>query len=204
MLKVVIFDLDGTLVMNEKPFEAVREKIAKAFNLNPDELRPLYEKLIALNNPAALKMLEEEEIRRAEESIPMPDLMSLLEFLRQKYIKLAILTRNCRKAVEKALRHYYGYFDLILTRDDGLELKPSPLPIYTILNTFGISPSDAIIVGDFDYDIDAGRIAGIKTIRMGPGYADYNVSNIQDLISLFKRMLEREEESYFPEETATE
>uniref|UniRef100_A0A7C4YFM6 HAD family phosphatase n=1 Tax=candidate division WOR-3 bacterium TaxID=2052148 RepID=A0A7C4YFM6_UNCW3 len=199
MLKIVIFDLDGTLVVNEKPFEEVRQKIAKAFNLNQEELKPLYEKLIELNNPDALRMLEEEEIRRAEESVPMPDLMSLIEFLRTRYIKLAILTRNCRKAVEKALRHYYGYFDIILTRDDGLELKPSPLPIYTILNTFGVSPRDAIIVGDFDYDIDAGRIAGIKTIRLGAGYADYNVLNIEELISLLKKILESEQEEYFEE-----
>ncbi len=201
MLKIVIFDLDGTLVVNDKPFEEVRLKIAKAFNLNPDDLKPLYEKLLELNNPAALQMLEEEEIRRAEESIPVPDLMSLIEFLRTRYIKLAILTRNCRKAVEKALRHYYGYFDIILTRDDGLELKPSPLPVYTILNTFGISPRDAIIVGDYDYDIDAGRIAGIKTIRIGPGYGDYNVLNIEELITLIKKILEKEQEEYFGEET---
>lgn len=201
MLKIVIFDLDGTLVINDKPFEEVRLKIAKAFNLNPDELRPLYEKLLELNNPAALQMLEEEEIKRAEESRPVPDLMSLIEFLRTRYIKLAILTRNCRKAVEKALRHYYGYFDIILTRDDGLELKPSPLPVYTILNTFGITPRDAIIVGDYDYDIDAGRIAGIKTIRIGPGYGDYNVLNIEELITLLKKILEKEQEEYFEEET---
>lgn len=201
MLKIVIFDLDETLVINEKPFEEVRIKIAKAYNMNPDDLRPLYEKLLELNNPAALQMLEEEEIRRAEESRPMPDLMSLIEFLRTRYIKLAILTRNCRKAVEKSLRHYYGYFDIILTRDDGFELKPSPLPIYTILNTFSITPSEAIIVGDYDYDIDAGRIAGIKTIRMGPGYGDYNVLNIQELILLLKKILEREAAEYFEEET---
>jgi len=190
-MKIIIFDLDGTLVDNEVSFDEMRQRMAKRLNIPKNELDPLYEKLISLNLPDGLKILSEEEMRRAEHSRFKYGLSDLFEFLRQRRIKIAVLTRNCRKATLKALGYLSSGIDVMVTRDDGYKLKPSPEGIFAILNRFAILPKDALMVGDYDFDIEAGRLAGCKTVRMGTGFADFNVRNLEELKYLIKKLEEK-------------
>jgi len=191
MMKIIIFDLDGTLVDNEVSFDEMRGRIAKRLNIPKKKLDPLYETLISLDIPGGLKILNDEEVRRAEHSRYKYGLSDLFEFLRQRRIKIALLTRNCRKAALKALGYLSSGIDVMITRDDGYKLKPSPEGIFAILNRFAILPKDALVVGDYNFDIEAGRLAGCKTVRMGPGFADFNVRNLEELTHLIKKLEEK-------------
>ena len=182
--------MDGTLIHNRIPFEEVRNNIARKLNVNPEELKPLYEKLKALNNPQVLEWLKEEEIKRAEQSYPDPAITSVLEYLRNRKIIVAVLTRNCREAAYKALGWYRGMIDEIITRDDGYELKPSPEPIFALMNRYGFNPRDVLVVGDYDYDIQAGMLAGCKTVRIGGGFADYTIVQLEELKPIVKKLSE--------------
>jgi len=180
-MKTVIFDMDGTVVKNPVPFSEMKERIAGRLNIPIERLQPLYESLLRLKKPEAMKILKEEELRRARKSCPVEGLKGVLEYLKKMGIKTAIVTRNCREAVDVALNLYLSFFDLIITREDTKLPKPAPDPIFLILKHFGIAPSEAVVVGDYDYDIEAGKRAGCITVRIGEGFGDFNIKDIRDL-----------------------
>ena len=182
--------MDETLIHNRIPFEEVRRNIARRLNVEPERLTPLYERLKEMNRPEVLEWLKEEELRRAEESYPAPGLGSILEYIRNRKVVVAVLTRNCREAAMKALGWYIGMIDVLITRDDGYELKPSPEPIISLMNRFGFSPRNVIVVGDKDYDIQAGMLAGCKTVKIGGGFADYNIMHLEELKPIIKTLSE--------------
>ena len=86
------------------------------------------------------------------------------------------------------LRH----FDMVVGSDTTPEKKPSPLPIRKVLSDLQVHPDSAMIVGDSNYDIDAGKAAGIATVAVTYGYrpreviahADFIIDRITDLVPL--------------------
>ncbi len=190
-MKAVIFDMDGTIVKNPVPFSEMKERIARRLNISIELLQPLYESLLRLKNPRAMKILKEEEMTRARKSYPVEGLTDLLEYLKKMGIKTAIVTRNCREATEVALNFYLTFFDLIITREDTKFPKPAPEPILLALKHFGIAPSEAMVVGDYDYDIEAGRRAGCITVRIGDGFGDFNIKDINGLEKILREFMSK-------------
>ena len=182
MIRLVIFDLDETIVINKIPFSEMRERILRKIGSNE---RPahLYEFLKA-KGENCLKILEEEEIRRARHSMVHPSLPKILRELKKKNIKLAVLTRNSRQATMIALGEYAKYFDDIITRNDGFEPKPSPEAIFHLLSKYKVRGDECIVVGDYDYDIIAGKKAGCITVRIGNGSGDYRIEKIDEIFEI--------------------
>ena len=54
--------------------------------------------------------------------------------------------------------------------DDERPLKPDPAPVLEALRRLGVAPTDAAMVGDTRYDVDAGRAAGCRTIGVAWGH----------------------------------
>jgi phosphoglycolate phosphatase len=69
-------------------------------------------------------------------------------------------------------------FDAILGGDSAVEKKPHPALIHDALNRFGIMPAHALIVGDGDTDVEAGRRAGVVTCGV-----TYGLGNKEGLIA---------------------
>ena len=67
-----------------------------------------------------------------------------------------------------------GEFDAILGGDSVAEKKPHPAMLQLVLDQFHIAPNDALIVGDGDTDIEAGKRAGVVTcgVTYGLGNQD--------------------------------
>ena len=61
------------------------------------------------------------------------------------------------------------YFKAIVTREDGLKLKPSPDSILECLRRMEVDPAHALTVGDTPMDIQAGKAAGTFTIGVLTG-----------------------------------
>jgi phosphoglycolate phosphatase len=86
------------------------------------------------------------------------------------------------------------YFAVVVGSDTTPEKKPSPLPILKVLSDLQVHPDKAVIVGDSNYDIDAGKAAGIMTIAVTYGYrpreviahADHLIDRMTDLVPLLK------------------
>jgi phosphoglycolate phosphatase-like HAD superfamily hydrolase len=75
-------------------------------------------------------------------------------------------------------------FDAILGGDSAAEKKPHPALIHDVLNQFRIVPTDALIVGDGDTDVEAGKRAGVITcgVTYGLGSKEGLVAAQPDII----------------------
>ncbi len=185
-IKLVIFDLDETIVENEIPFSEMRERILREIGVK-DAPRHLYEFLKA-RGEEHLKLLEREEIRRAKKAKIIDSLPRVLGYLEKKGIKKAVLTRNSKKATMLALGDYAERFDAIITREDEFEPKPSDEAVKYLLEKFKAMPKECIMVGDYDYDITAGRRAGCITVGVRMDKGDYRIEDIGDLIFLISKI----------------
>lgn len=215
-IKLVVFDLDGTLIGAKRPFREIKDELKSKLvemGIPKDtigELTPMYEGLLELSKRTGrpfeelYSILVELEAERMEESYPFPGARDVLEFLKKKGIKLALMTRSSRKAAVKALKMHSleDYFDIVLTRDDvpSKELKPRAEHLRRILEEAGVPPEKTVVVGDHGYDILPARelgalsvlVSGHQAGRMSfqvKAEADFEVENLAQLRRLFERLL---------------
>jgi phosphoglycolate phosphatase len=88
-----------------------------------------------------------------------------------------------------------GQFDAILGGDSVAEKKPHPALLNHVLSRFNVSASRAVIVGDGDTDMEAGRRAGVVTCGVTYGLGnreqllatqpDFVIDGIGELLNYF-------------------
>ncbi|HOK56768.1 MAG TPA: HAD-IA family hydrolase [bacterium] len=210
-VKGVIFDFDGTLVFLSIDFKKIKEKILKeAEKLNlkiPSENLPileLLEKIKKLNGEKGEKfyslghrILKTEEIKASEKTYPKKGVMDLLVKLKEKGIKIGIITRNCREVVEKVVDRFSIPYDIILTRDDVKKYKPDPLHIKECLKKMGLQKNEVILVGDHFLDVRCGKKLNILSIgiageyvkeevflKEGADFVFYDIEDIEYILNL--------------------
>jgi HAD superfamily hydrolase (TIGR01509 family) len=161
-----IFDLDGTLTLPVHDFGAIRSELGIPAEsdilgwleaLPPEKRRPL------------LRRLDEIETELAETVEPAPGAISLLHSLHARGYRLGILTRNLQSIAQRCLTALgvadFFHPDCIIGRQEARP-KPDPDGIFHLLARWNARSSDSLIVGDYRYDLLAGRAAGIATIHV--------------------------------------
>lgn len=185
-----VFDMDGTLTRAIHDFDAIRSSLGLPAG------QPILESLAAL--PAAeaapkWRELDRIELELAREAIASEDASKLLEALAKRGVRLGIVTRNSCENVQVTLRAagLLGYFsaDCISTRDNS-KPKPDPEGLLRLLNLFGHPPSDAVMIGDYLFDLQCGRRAGARTVhyaadtmRSWPGVTDLRIESFGELLA---------------------
>ena len=185
--------MDGTLTISAHDFEFIRRELGL-----PDQA-PILEALHAMPTEQSAplwQMLNELEEHFAEKSTLMHGATELLEKLHRRGLKLAILTRNTMPVVEKTL-HACGlehFFPLehLLDRDSCTP-KPSPAGIQHLLGLWQADAGDAVMVGDYLYDLQAGRSAGVTTIHLDtkgiiewPEFTDIRVQALSEIEAILQ------------------
>ncbi len=158
--------MDGTLTISAHDFEFMRRKLGLEQN------EPILEALNAMPTEQAAPLwqsLNEMEEYFADKSCLMHGAAALLQRLHARGAQLAILTRNTLPVVEKTLQacnigHYFSR-DQILDRDSCIP-KPSPDGINRLLERWHADASDAVMIGDYLFDLQAGKNAGVTTIHL--------------------------------------
>lgn len=159
MFRLIAFDLDGTLVEFNIPFGEIRAVLGIKGGFVLESIMSEKEDVKRME---MLKVLEEYELKSAENAKLAFYAKEILQFLRKRKIIHGIVTRNSRRSVEIISRKFGLEFDFIVTREDS-NPKPSPEPIKMILRKFAIDPSSALVVGDYLFDLLSGKGAGVKT-----------------------------------------
>lgn len=125
---------------------------------------------------------------------PYPGVTKTLEILGG--YKKAIIS-NKRESLSKKLLEQLGlmkFFDVVLGSDSAPEKKPSPAPVKKVLEILKVEPHRAIMVGDSDFDIQAGKGAGLITVAVTYGFrdramlgnADFLIDNMGELLTLIE------------------
>jgi hydrogenase expression/formation protein HypE len=169
-IKGVLFDFDGTLTLpGALDFPAIKREISC-----PPEI-PILEYLETVPaelKPSLMKILESKEEKAAEESLPNVGAEECLLTLRDKGVLLGIITRNSLPSVRLALERFetvrFHDFSTVITRDDSLP-KPHPDGVHKACERMGLAASELMVVGDFRFDVMAGRAAGAWTVLLTNG-----------------------------------
>jgi HAD superfamily hydrolase (TIGR01509 family) len=162
--KAIIFDLDGVIVKSGLDFKLISREI---FGSELDE--PVLEQIEQLKDPEekkrALRILENHETKAALTSELNFGIAALLRLLSQKKIKRAIVTRNSRKSVRIILDRFKLDFDAVITRKEAPP-KPAREPVFLACQKMGLEPEEVILIGDYEFDMLAGKRAGVTTILL--------------------------------------
>ena len=175
-----IFDMDGTLTISAHDFEHMRRELGLAPEV------PILEALHAMPQTEAAplwELLNELEFYYAGKTSLMQGAPELLQCLHEKGCRLAILTRNTMPVVKHtleacAIEHFFPV-DYILDRDSCIP-KPSPDGINQLLHMWQAEVSDSVMVGDYLYDLEAGKAAGVATVHLDTR-GDVDWSRVTDL-----------------------
>ena len=177
--KAVLFDLDGTLLDTlpglaasvnavlrahgepERSLEevrafvgnGVRKLVARAAKGGED--RPDYTELLAEYRAHYLA-------HASEGSAPYPGIPELLAALRARGVKLGVVTNKDEDAARALMERFFpGAFDVVLGGNAGRAPKPDPATPRAALEALGVSPAEALYVGDTDVDAATARGAGM-------------------------------------------
>ena len=189
--KYWIFDLDGTLTIAVHDFNAIREE------LGIPEGQPIIKTLESLplkESRNKKKKLQEIEEKLALNASPAPGVEKLLETLNSQNYFFGILTLNTRENAWITLKALglseYFTKESVIGRWCA-EPKPSPNGIKKLLNHWNVYANDALIVGDYLYDLQVGRAAEIATVHVDPSgnfewpeLADISVCSLNELTEM--------------------
>ncbi|MHA1309281.1 MAG: HAD family hydrolase [Candidatus Helarchaeota archaeon] len=190
-IKVIIFDLEGTILEMDADWEKMRKKISDYFleNFNIKlEFKPILLKidealeLLSKKRPInelkqikehALNIIEETHINAAKNSTLFDGIKDLLKKLKKLGYQLVVFTRSGKKST-KILLEKNGlnkFFKIVITREDTEHSKPSSEGIIKIMNFNNFNPDKYLIIGDHPYDIISGKNANIHTLGVLSGIA---------------------------------
>jgi phosphoglycolate phosphatase len=126
---------------------------------------------------------------------PLTDLGGLLWRLRAGGRRIAIATSDDRRPTERTIEalRLGDLIDALVCADDDVPNKPSPEPVLHLCRAIGVTPVQAVVVGDSPADVAMGRLAGaglVVGVRSGVGGdadladADHIVDSVADLEAL--------------------
>lgn len=192
-VKGVLFDLDGTLTFpGAIDFPAVKKELGCPLD------QPILEYIQTqpLSRRSRLSaILAKREKAAAEASCPNVGAEHCLGALMREGLPIGLLTRNSMASVEAVLERFRSVssedFAAVVTRETSPP-KPHPGGVLEAARRMGLSPRELLMVGDFRFDVMAGKAAGAKTALLTNGGRsacddpppDYVIGRLTELLPL--------------------
>ncbi len=192
MKKLVIFDLDGTLV---NTLEDLADSVNKALEFYgfdthcteeyryfvgdgtlmlieralPEDSRDV--KTIETVHNMFSDIYSKNYLVKSKAYIGVSDVFYMLK---SRGVKLAVATNKPHKFAKEIIDILFGEvaFDCVVGKKDSTPKKPDPTIIYNILNELSEEKNDAIMIGDSNVDIFTGKNAEITTVGCLWGFRD--------------------------------
>lgn len=196
----VLFDLDGTLVDSLDDLTAAVNHMLSCFDRPPltrNGVCTLVGRGARNLVSRALASDSDEEIRQgldlftgynsahiADSGRLYSGMPELLRQLAAENVRMAVISNKSENLSRQVLNALgaASYFRIIAGGDTFEEMKPSPLPLLRVMAALGSSAADTVMVGDSINDIEAGNLAGVRTIGCDWGYGgsgDLNGSTVR-------------------------
>jgi phosphoglycolate phosphatase len=188
-----MFDLDGTLADTGPDLAGSVNYTRSRFELAPLPQQLIYSHVgrgveyllrhavaqeVSGHFPEIMRVfLEHYEKHLLDKTVLYPHVNEVLDYFGNK--RNAVVTNKLHRLAVAVLRglSIEERFDTILGGDSGAEKKPDPALLHWVLKQFQITPANALMVGDGDTDIEAGKCAGVLTCGV-----TYGLANKIDLI----------------------
>ena len=122
----------------------------------------------------------------------------MIEFLRHiedRGILSAVLTRNSRETAMRTLDRWNLSFSHVVTREDAPP-KPDPAGVHLIAQRWGLLPHQIVVIGDYLFDLQAGRRAGSRSVLFAPqvypefaNEADFVLRDFREAAELLQKLI---------------
>ena len=190
MKKLVIFDLDGTLLDTiadlanaanyalkqlghpTHPVDTIRTYVGNGINKLLERALPENER----NEENVMRMRSHfvpyYDMHNADLSVPYPGIVALLEALQAKGVMLAVASNKYQAATEKLVKHYFPTirFVEVLGQREGIAVKPDPTIVFDILRKADVSPEEVLYVGDSGVDMQTAMNAKVDAVGVAWGF----------------------------------
>lgn len=211
MIKGIIFDMDGTIIdTNDLVVECIRSSVEEYLKFTPKE-----EDIInILGKPLKIQMgffsgeyiddmvsyySKLYRLNRDEKTMIFDGVISLLNELNKKNIKMAIVSNKGNKGIQHALKKFNieKYFDIVISVNDVENKKPHPEGVRKVLKSWGFSPGEVIFIGDSNNDILCANNAKIKAVLVAWSIIpmshfrkvniDYIINEAKEILTIIER-----------------
>jgi phosphoglycolate phosphatase len=190
MKKLVIFDLDGTLLNTIDDLAASANYALQRLGHPTHDMPTIrsfvgngINKLLERSLPAGMQT--EENVMRMREvfipyynehnadlSTPYEGVPELLAQLQEQGLTLAVASNKYQEATEKLVAHYFPNirFAKVLGQRAGVPIKPDPSIVHDIIGATGTSREDVLYVGDSGVDMQTAANAGVDAVGVTWGF----------------------------------
>lgn len=198
MYKACIFDLDGTLLYTLPTIVHYNNRALKKFGFNEISLdkckqlcrlpyKEFYENLLLFGG------CPEQDVEKYRDAVgsydqkiymedmlyltePYPGITRLLEALKTKNIKLAVLTNKPDQIAKSVIGATFGgIFDLCVGQTPTNIPKPDPRSLWNVIEGLSLTREECVYVGDTDIDLITAKEAGVFSIAASWGYQPADV-----------------------------
>ncbi len=190
MKKLIVFDLDGTLINSLEDLADSANHVLEqhGFTIHPvdayryfvgDGVRKLIERILPAEerNDAQIEQCRQEfveyyKIHMEDKTSVYEGITDLLKALKARGLKIAVATNKVHVAVEPLMAKYFPgiQFDSLIGQREGVPVKPAPQIMFDILAQCGCEPSEAFHVGDTATDMQLAHNAGVTPVGVLWGY----------------------------------
>lgn len=215
MIKLCVFDLDGTLLntlpalnkiinlclkdlgLGEITKEQTKLFVGRAYKNFVDKAIAYFNMTNKIDKEKAYNIYNTYFNLYKTEGVSVYDgILELLRNLKQRDIKIAVLSNKSQLGVEANIKKYFGdeIFDYIYGERKGIRIKPNADALLAIINECGVKKDEVFFIGDTDVDMQTGKNAGVCSIGVLWGFRDrkellendakYIVEKPQDILNL--------------------
>ena len=189
-IKLVIFDLDGTLL------NTIGDLAEAANHMLAQRGLPLHDyptyctfvgngimRLVERALPEALRTAEYVVSARRDfldyyiqhidlKTVPYAGIPELLAALQQQGIRLAVASNKFQAGTEKLIRSFFPdiHFEVVFGQRPDVPLKPDPAVVEEILALTGVARSEVLYVGDSGVDMQTAHAAGLRAVGVTWGF----------------------------------
>lgn len=188
MKKLVIFDLDGTLLNTisdlgnacnyalEKMGFSTHPISAYPFMVGNGVRRLMQRAQVDADDKTIDKLLEYfreyYNNHNCDLTQPYKGIEQLLAELEARGVAIAVATNKYQEAADKIIRHYFPdiHFTAICGQVEDRPVKPDPSVIFAILNIKPTPKREVLMIGDSAVDMDTAHRAGVECIGVTWGF----------------------------------
>ena len=188
MKKIIVFDLDGTLLDTLGDLHAAVNHALKSENLplrSIDEVRSfvgngmrlLMERALPADADAALFARAFAAFKAyysancAHFTREYDGITALLQKLKAEGALLGVVTNKADAPAKTLMEHYFpGLFDSVVGEREGVRRKPAPDSVWETVRTLGGSVDDAVYIGDSEVDAQTAKNAGTALVGVTWGF----------------------------------